>query len=67
MRTIHLACGLTVLCAAPGGSVTSGGARFAIAEADGDTIIETAPSKSMAAARASEIAAKRIMCESSDL
>lgn len=59
MKARGLACGLTVICAGPGGGVTSGGSRFAICEADGETVIETAPSRAMAVVRAYEIAAER--------
>jgi len=58
MDVHHLDCGLTILTSKHGG-VTSDGARVAICEADGETVIETAASLAMALPRASEIVRER--------
>lgn len=63
MRARLLSCGLVVLSPGgdrgSGGSVTSGGSRYAVAESDGETVIETCANGAEALARAYEIAQER--------
>ena len=59
MRTTTLKCGLTVI-SSEHGTVTSSGARYAICEVDGETVIETAASMPDAICRAIELAAARV-------
>lgn len=62
MQTTELECGLTVI-ESKHGAVTSGGARVAICEADGETVIETSPSRATAIVRAGQIARERAACK----